>query len=62
MSAKMGRPTNDPKTIHTMIRLSEKDLQMLEYCVSETGKTKAEIIREGIKAIYRRIKRNNGNA
>lgn len=53
----MGRPTNEPKVLNTRIRLSEKDVEMLEYCCEQTGKTKAEIIREGIKEVYNKTKK-----
>lgn len=52
-----GRPTDDPKTLSTRIRLSENDIKMLEYCSSKTGKTKAEIIRIGIKEVYESLKK-----
>ena len=52
-----GRPTEDPKTLSTRIRLSEEDVQRLEYCAKETGLTKAEIIRQGIREIYERLKK-----
>lgn len=52
-----GRPTDNPKTLNTRIRLSEQDVQMLEYCAKETGLTKAEIIRQGIKEVYNKIKK-----
>ncbi|MCM1509082.1 MAG: hypothetical protein NC177_18380 [Ruminococcus flavefaciens] len=52
MSPRTGRPTDDPKTLSTRIRLSAEDVEMLEYCANKTGKTKAEIIRQGIRVIY----------
>lgn len=52
-----GRPTNDPKILSTRIRLSEEDIKRLEFCVQETGLTKAEIIRQGIKEVYNRLKK-----
>lgn len=51
-----GRPTNDPKTVSVRIRLSESDQMKLEYCSSTTGKTKAEIIREGIEKTYQELR------
>lgn len=51
-----GRPTNDPKNLSTRIRLSEEDVRRLEYCSEQTGLTKAEIIRQGIKEVYTKIK------
>lgn len=52
-----GRPTNDPKTLNTRIRLSEEDVKRLEYCSKKTGLTKAEIIRKGIKTVYEQLKK-----
>ena len=50
-----GRPTDDPKILNTRIRLSEEDVQRLEFCVQETGMKKSEIIRQGIKVVYERL-------
>lgn len=47
-----GRPTDDPKNLNTRIRLSEKDIEKLNYCCKQTGKNKSEIIREGIDKVY----------
>ena len=52
-----GRPTDDPKTLNTRIRLSEEDVQRLEYCVKVTGLKKSEIIRQGIKEVYESLKK-----
>lgn len=57
MSAKMGRPTDDPKTHETRIRMSDEDVHMLEYCAQVTGRSKADIIREGIRVVYKRLKK-----
>jgi len=56
VNKKMGRPTTDPKTLSTRIRLSQNDIEKLEYCCKQTGKTKAEIIREGIQKVYGELK------
>lgn len=52
-----GRPTDDPKNLSTRIRLSEEDVQRLEYCAEKTGMTKSEIIRLGIKEVYEKLKK-----
>ncbi len=52
-----GRPTNDPKNLSTRIRLSENDIERLNYCSEKTGKKKSEIIREGIEKVYNEIKK-----
>lgn len=53
---KTGKRTDDPKVFQTRIRMSEEDLMYLEYCVERTGKSKADIIREGVKEIYWKLK------
>ncbi|WP_181965842.1 hypothetical protein [Anaerofustis stercorihominis] len=57
MVSKRGRPTDDPKTLNTRIRLSENDVSRLKYCSDITGKTKSEIIRMGIKKVYEELKK-----
>lgn len=57
MSPRTGRPTDDPKKYETRIRMSEEDLRLLEYCCEVTGRTKAEIIREGIREVYAKVKK-----
>lgn len=50
-----GKMTDDPKVFQTKIRMSEEDIMILDYCVKVTGKTKADIIREGIRKIYQEL-------
>jgi hypothetical protein len=57
LSPRTGRPTNDPKTLNTRIRLSEEDVERLSFCQKKTGLTKAEIIRQGIKEVYEKLKK-----
>lgn len=59
MSPRTGRPTDEPKKHETRIRMSDKDIEMLEYCCKVTGRTKADIIRDGIKEVYNKIIENN---
>jgi predicted DNA-binding protein len=52
-----GRPpSSDPKRHDTRIRMSDEDVELLEYCCKATGKTKAEVIREGIRKVYDEVK------
>lgn len=53
---KPGKRTDDPKIFQTKIRMSEEDVMIVNYCAEKTGKTKAEIIREGIRKIYWELK------
>ncbi len=57
MSPRTGRPTDNPKTHETRVRMSDEDVAMLEYCAKATGKNKSDIIREGIKEVYDKIKK-----
>ena len=53
-----GRPPSDDPKIHNFqIRLSKTDADKLEFCCKKTGKTKAEIIRMGIRNIYEELKK-----
>lgn len=52
-----GRPTDDPKTLNTRIRLSEEDVKRLNYCTEKTGLKKSEVIRQGIKEVYDKLKK-----
>lgn len=55
LSPRTGRPTTDPKSNWTGFRLSDNDIEKLNYCVKETGMSKAEIVRKGIDMVYREI-------
>ena len=55
MSPKLGRPTKSPKNHETRIRMSDEDIKMLNACVAKTGRTKSDIIREGIREVYNKI-------
>lgn len=57
MSPRTGRPTDNPKTLNTRIRMSKEDIDKLEYCCKKTGKLKSEIIREGIDKVYKELKK-----
>ena len=56
MTPPKGRPpSRSPKNVDTRIRLSEEEAKMLKFCSEQTGMTKADIIRRGIKKIYDEI-------
>ena len=57
MSPRTGRPTDAPKTHDTRIRMSDEDVKLLEYCCKATGKSKSDIIREGIREVYAKLKK-----
>lgn len=54
---KMGRPTTNPKNEELKVRISEKDKEKLEYCITNSNKNKSEIVREGIDKVYKELKK-----
>lgn len=58
MSPRNGRPpSKDPKIHETRIRMSDNDIEKLDYCCQKTGLTKADIIRRGIEKVYEELKK-----
>lgn len=58
MSPRTGRPpTENPKNRGYRLRVSDEDLQKLDYCVKVLGLTKAEIIRQGIELMYEKAQK-----
>lgn len=56
MVPRTGRPPLDDSRKHReFIRLNDQEKEKLEYCSRETGKTKADIIREGIDKTYNEL-------
>lgn len=53
---KFGRPTESPKINQYRIRLSDDELEILEFCCNKTGLSKAEVIRKGIQKVYQEVK------
>lgn len=58
MSPKTGRPTDAPKDNQVRIRMSDEDVQKLEYCCKVTGLTRAEVIRTGINWVFEKTKKS----
>ncbi|MCI9517323.1 MAG: hypothetical protein HFI80_11190 [Lachnospiraceae bacterium] len=52
---KMGRPTDSPKTVTKRARMSEGDVDKLRLCCQRLDKSESDIIRMGIKEVYRKI-------
>lgn len=57
MSPRTGRPTENPKKHETRIRMSDEDVEILEYCCKVTRRSRADIIREGIREVYFKLKK-----
>ena len=52
---KMGRPTTNPRTGQINVRLSEKELALLNECAERMGTTRANVIAHGIETVYREL-------
>ena len=46
MSPRTGRPTKDPKNNQYRIRLSDREVELLEFCCEKTGLSKSDIVSE----------------
>ena len=57
MAPRTGRPTDDPKKYETRVRMSDGDLEKLNYCCEIFRVTKAEVIRQGIEEMYRKAQK-----
>ena len=57
MSAKMGRPTENPKTEIIKIRATKDDREKLLFCCEKLGKTQYEVVMEGINKVYQKAKK-----
>lgn len=52
-----GRPpSKDPKEHQKRIRMSDADVEILEYCCEKTGMTQSDVIRLGIRKVYAELK------
>lgn len=58
MSPRTGRPPKEnSRDNQYRIRLSDEELQKLEFCCTKTGLNKADIIRKGIEEVYQKLKK-----
>ena len=57
MSAKMGRPTDNPKTEVIKIRATKDDREKLLFCCEKLGKTQYEVVMDGITKVYQKAKK-----
>ena len=56
MSKKMGRPfSNNPRNNKLFIRLTDEENSDLEKCCEITEKSKAELVRDGLKLVTDKI-------
>jgi hypothetical protein len=57
MCAKMGRPTENPKTEQIKIRATKDDKHLLEECCKLMDSTQYEVVMKGIRMVYETIKK-----
>ena len=51
--AKRGRPVKeDTRRGQYLLKMNEEEKAMLDYIQEQTGKSKAEIFREGLRRVY----------
>lgn len=55
MEVKMGRPTEAKKNVTIKARIDDQTNKKLELCVNKTGKSKSDIVRDGILKIYQEL-------
>lgn len=56
MSPRTGRPTSEPKAHRESFRLSDNDIEKINYCMEKTGMSKVDIVRKGIDMVYNDVK------
>ena len=54
---KMGRPTEEPKSIVKRARVSENDAKKLAECSKALGVSESDVLRLGIEEVYQKIKK-----
>lgn len=60
MSPRTGRPTSEnTRQSKVETRMNKEELEKLDYCCDITGKTRSEIIRDGIHKVYAELKNLN---
>lgn len=58
MVAKKGRPVSEnPKDYMLRVRLDQETLSQLDECCEIQGKSRSEIVREGIQEQYGKLKK-----
>lgn len=55
MTPRTGRPTQEPKYHRESFRLSDSDLEKIQFCMEQTGMTKTDVIRKGVDLVYKEL-------
>lgn len=54
---KLGRPTSNPKSHSKRLRMTDEEVQKLEYCTKQTGKTQTDVLMLGLDKVYQELKK-----
>jgi len=54
---KIGRPTENPKTIVKRARMSEEDVRKLKECCCVLNMSESDVLRMGIDKVYQELKK-----
>ena len=58
MDKKRGRPkTGTAKLEQYRLRMNAEELQMLDWCCQQTSKTKADVLRIGLRSVYESLQK-----
>ena len=55
MVKKMGRPTDNPRTYNTRIRMNEDEVRVVTICADKLGMTRSDVLRLGLSMVYEEI-------
>lgn len=57
MSPKLGRPySENPRQMRVETKMTSSELEKLDFCCRATGKTRSEIVREGVDVLYEKLR------
>jgi len=57
ISNKMGRPTDNPKTLRMEIRLTPDESGLLKYCAEQLNLTRTQVVVKGVELVKQQIER-----
>lgn len=52
----MGRPTENPRGERLGFRVSEEESKMIKCCMENSGMSKSDVLRLGIRKVYDEVK------
>ncbi len=55
---KIGRPTDNPRDKRLSLRISESEMEEIEYCARKISATKIETVLKGIELLRKEIDSN----